>query len=77
MNWLNTIIESVKIEDVKSIQTITLEPIGVIGLFKNKKIYVRSLLLFKDGRIDACSSDKTIRIYDPFNDYHCDQMIET
>ena len=38
--------------------------------------YVYSLLLLKDGRVASCSDDNTIRIYDPSNDYHCDQVIE-
>ena len=37
---------------------------------------VNSLLLLKDGRVASCSLDKTIRIYDPSNDYHCDQVIK-
>ena len=37
---------------------------------------VNSLLHLKDGRVASCSIDKTIRIYDPSNDYHCDQVIE-
>ena len=35
-----------------------------------------SLLLLKDKRIASCSTDNTIRIYDPSNDYHCDQEIK-
>ena len=38
--------------------------------------YVISLLHLKDGRVASCSEDKTIRIYDPSNDYHCDQVIK-
>ena len=37
---------------------------------------VNSLLRLKDGRVASCSDDKTIRIYDPSNDYHCDQVIK-
>ena len=37
---------------------------------------VYSLLHLKDGRVASCSEDKTIRIYDPSNDYHCDQVIK-
>ena len=37
--------------------------------------YVYSLLHLKDGRVASCSNDNTIRIYDPSNDYHCDQVI--
>ena len=36
---------------------------------------VNSLLHLIDGRVASCSFDKTIRIYDPSNDYHCDQVI--
>ena len=59
------IVESVKIEDVKSIKTIT-----------GHTDYVYSLLHLNDGRVASCSYDKTIRIYDPSNDYHCDQVIK-
>ena len=38
--------------------------------------YVNSLLHLRDGRVASCSWDKTIRIYDPSNDYHCDQVIK-
>ena len=38
--------------------------------------YVISLLHLRDGRVASCSDDKTIRIYDPSNDYHCDQVIQ-
>ena len=38
--------------------------------------YVFSLLLLKDKRIASCSGDKTIRIFDPSNDYHCAQVIK-
>ena len=37
---------------------------------------VYSLLHLKDGRVASCSYNNTIRIYDPSNDYHCDQVIE-
>ena len=37
---------------------------------------VHCLLRLKDRRVASCSSDKSIRIYDPSNDYHCDQVIE-
>ena len=37
---------------------------------------VHSLLLLKDGRVASCSDDKTIRIYNPSTDYHCDQVID-
>ena len=59
------IVESVKIEDIKSIKTIT---------GHTNSVY--SLLHLKDGRVASCSDDKTIRIYDPSNDYHCDQVIK-
>ena len=56
------IVESVKIEDVKTITDHT------------DSVY--SLLHLRDGRVASCSDDKTIRIYDPSNDYHCDQVIK-
>ena len=56
------IIESVNIEQVKTIT----------GHTKS----VNSLLHLKDGRVASCSIDNTIRIYDPSNDYHCDQVIK-
>ena len=64
-NEYNIIIEAVKIEDIKNITIIT-----------GHTDSVNSLLLLKDGRVASCSDDKTIRIYDPSNDYHCDQVIE-
>ena len=65
-NEYNIRIESVKIEDVKSIKTIT----------EHTDDCVYSLLHLKDGRVASCSLDNTIRIYDPSNDYHCDQVIK-
>ena len=35
-----------------------------------------SLLLLKDKRVASCSADRTIRIYDPSNNYHCYQVLE-
>ena len=59
-----TIIEKkeIKIEEVKTITDHT------------DSVY--SLLRLKDGRVASCSYDKTIKIYDPSNDYHCDQVIK-
>ena len=37
---------------------------------------VNSLLRLKNGKVASCSDDKTIRIYDPSNDYHCDRVNE-
>ena len=37
---------------------------------------ILSLLRLKDGRVASCSNNNTIRIYDPSNDYHCDQVIK-
>ena len=50
------IVESVKIEDIKSIKTIT-----------DHTHSVYSLLHLKDGRVASCSHDNTIRIYVPSN----------
>ena len=56
------IVESGKIEDIKDIKTIT-------GHTDN----VYSLLHLRDGRAASCSEDKTLRIFDPSNDYHCEE----
>ena len=64
-NGYNIRIESVKIEDIKSIKTIT-----------DHTDDVYSLLRLKDGKVASCSDDNTIRIQDPSNDYHCDQVIK-
>ena len=56
------IIEKINIEEVKTINDHTSN--------------VTSLLLLKDGRVASCSWDNTIRIYDPSNDYHCDEVIK-
>ena len=50
-NGYNIRIESVKIEDIKSIKTIT-----------GHTVDVNSLLHLKDGRVATCPWDKTIRI---------------
>ena len=39
------------------------------------KSKVNSLLLLKDKRVASCSMDRTIRIFDPSKDYHCDQVL--
>ena len=50
--------------------------------FKNTKIIkghtksVNSLLLLKDNRIESCSSDKTLRIFNPSKNYICDELLE-
>ena len=53
------------IEDIKSIKTIT-----------GHTNRVHSLLRLKDGRVASCSDDKTIKRFEPSNDYHCDQLIK-
>ena len=57
--------KKINIEEIKCIKTIT-----------DHTDCVYSLLLLKDKRIASCSYDNTIRIYDPLNDYHCDQVIK-
>ena len=52
---------------------INIEPVKTIT--EHTK-WVTSLLRLKDGRVASCSDDETIRIYDPSNDYHCDQVIK-
>ena len=37
---------------------------------------VFSLLLLNDERIGSCSDDRTIRIFNTSNDYHCDQVMK-
>ena len=37
---------------------------------------VCSLLLLNDKRVASCSGDQTIRIFNPSNDYHCDQVLK-
>ena len=66
INYYNeyNIVESVKIEDVKNIKTIT-----------EHTDFVYSLLHLKDGRLASCSGDRTIRIYVPSKDYYCEQVI--
>ena len=65
MNIKYNIVETVKIEDNKNIKTITEH---------TKSVY--SLFLLKDERVASCSRDRTIRIFDPSNDYHCAQVIK-
>ena len=56
--------KKINIADIKSVKTIT------------DKDYPISLLRLKDKRIAACSFKQTIKIYDPSNDFHCDQVIQ-
>ena len=37
---------------------------------------ITSLLLLSDGRLASCSDDKTIKIYNINNNYHCDITLE-
>ena len=60
-NEYNIIQQKINIEEVKCI--------------KEHVNCVYSLLLLKDKRVASCSDDQTIRIFDPSNDYHCDQVI--
>ena len=46
--------------------------IKTINVHSNK---INSLILLNDNRIASCSSDKTIRIFNPSNNYHCDETI--
>ena len=66
INYYNeyNIVESVKIEDVKNIKTIT-----------EHTDFVYPLIHLKDGRLASCSGDRTIRIYVSSKDYYCEQVI--
>ena len=59
-----------------------------ITIIQKKEIYIEnvktitehtkcvlSLLRLKDWKVASCS-DKTIRVYNPSNDYHCEQVNE-
>ena len=54
-----------KEENIKPVKTIILHTKSVT-----------SLIQLKDKRIASCSQDGTIRIFDPSNDYHCDEVIK-
>ena len=54
------------------IQLSNFENTKTINVHSNK---INSLILLNDNRIASCSSDKTIRIFNPSNDYHCDETI--
>ena len=53
----------------------------IIGFLQIKTINtterVNSLLLLKDKRIATCSQEGIIKIFNPFKNYHCDEVIET
>ena len=61
-NNYNSINKMINIEEVKCITYHT--------------HFVSSLLQLKDKRIASCSYDKSVRIYDPSNAYHCDQELK-
>ena len=42
----------------------------------NEHSSIHSLLLLSDGRLASCSQDKTIKIYNINNNYHCDITLE-
>ena len=42
---------------------------------ENTKLF-NALLLLKDKRIASCSGDRKISIFDPSNDYKCDEVIK-
>ena len=60
-----TTIKKISIETIKSIKTIS-----------EHSSYIFCLLLLKDKRIASCSADKTIRIFDPSNNYQCDKVLK-
>ena len=47
-----------------------------IKTINERSKFVTSLLLLSDGRLASCSRDKTIKIYDIKNNYHCDITLE-
>ena len=53
----------------------TINAVRLIKILKYHTSSVRSLLLLEDKTIASCSTDKTIRIYDPNNYYHCVKTI--
>ena len=64
-NNYNILINHVDINNINNIKTI----------YEHSK-FVNSLLLLSDGRLASCSEDKTIKIYDIKNNYHCDITLE-
>ena len=64
MLYINNNNVIINIEEMKCVKTITAHTSKV-----------NSLLLLQDKRIASCSADKTIRIYEPSNDYHYEQVI--
>ena len=46
-----------------------------INIIEKHTLQVTSLLLLKNKKIASCSTDKTIRVYDPDNGYKCDEVL--
>ena len=53
-------------------RVVDINNINNIKTIKEHSDYVHSLLLLSDGRLASCSDDKTIKIYNINNNYHCD-----
>ena len=63
-------------DESTSIKNINVYEIKCIKTIREKFAYIYFLLLLQDKRVASCSSEKTIRIFNPSNDYHCDQVIK-
>ena len=58
-----------------TVKEVQYEKISCIKTIEDNCDYVHSLILLNDNRIASCSRDKTIRIYNPCNEYHCDKVL--
>ena len=57
--------------------TVNFDNIIDIKTIQEHKKEVNSLLLLKNQKIASCSDDKTIKIFEPSNDYHFEQIQKT
>ena len=58
--------------ELNCIENLNIEVINIFEHTYQDKTFLR----LKDGRIASWCEDKTIRIYNPYNDYNCDQVIQ-
>ena len=61
---------------IKGLRTVDINNIKELKTITDHTDVIYSLLLLNDNRIASCSNDKTIRIFNPSNNYICEKVIK-
>ena len=73
---INLFIQNAISFSIKGLRTVDINNIKGLKTITDHTDVIYSLLLLNDNRIASCSNDKTIRIFNPSNNYICEKVIK-